>query len=438
MIKSSVNIPLLVHLGFLWLAAAVVLPVVEANQQLGHGSLRRLDVEANGTIMEGTAVPTLAEETIFDETAIDESDVACGYTVCPMGSLCCGNTFCVTDSSLCSITSATPNPTISVPMTGAPTEAPSSSPVTPVVPPNNDLCTTAEGPLTVTPQSLDGSLENRILGTTTGATAQSELRRCGGTISSPSVWYTVVGNGAKLAASTCWPGTDLDTQISVFRAGNTSLSCDDSDTDNLVCIGGNDDAAGATCDIKPFASRMIWKSEVGVTYYILVHGFVSRVGDFELNVEGTNDQCQYALQLQVGDTVRGDTIPAALPFEGVFNNCGGTGLIGGGPALWYHVVGTGSTLQATACPDPNSIRPVRISMFEASCDNSDSCVGGADPDSGCATYEWDSQAGTNYYILVHSQAPYAAGYFDLTISNNNNNIGPDVGVGRGQPDMEWP
>ena len=301
---------------------------------------------------------------------VGESDVACGDSVCSSGEVCCDNNVCAMDITLCA------------------TEAPVPVPVPP-----NDLCVNAEGPLPITGKSLDGSTELRTQGTTIGATTH-QLSRCGGSINGAGVWYYTTGNGATMSASTCSSGTDLDTKVAVFTG-----TC----TGQLTCVDGNDDALGAAaCAVKPLASRVSWQSELGVTYYILVHGFATKVGDFELNIEGRNDQCQYAIALSVGDQIAGDTRGAMFPFDGEIDDCGGTGWIGEAQALWYKVQGTGGRLQATTCTGDLQFRTFKIHVFESSCDNVDSCIGGDSPNNGCATYEWDSSAGTPYYILVHN------------------------------------
>ena len=87
-------------------------------------------------------------------------------------------------------------------------------------------------------------------------------------------------------------------------------------------------------------------------YYILVHAFSTKMGNFEINVEANNDQCHYAIAMGVGDSISGDTRGAALPFGGQINTCDNAGIIGEGPSLWYSVmVETSTRLQATTCED---------------------------------------------------------------------------------------
>lgn len=320
-----------------------------------------------------------------DDGVIDESDAACGDTVCSPDEVCCDDAFCSMDITLC----------------GTPAPAPV---------PSNDLCVNAEGPLPISGRSLDGSIELRSQGTTIGASTH-QLPRCGAPVSGSGAWYYTVGNGAIMSASTCWPGTDLDTRLSIF-----SGTC----TGNLVCVGGNDDAEGAgACAVNRLASRVSWQSELGVTYYILVHGFATKVGDFELNIEGYNDQCQYAIELNTGDRIAGDTRGAMLPFDGDTDDCGGPGMVGEAQALWYKVQGTGGRIQTTTCTGDSQLRTFKIHVFESTCSTLDSCIGGDSPSNGCATYEWNNSAGTTYYVLVHNYTPTSAGSFVLEINDMN-------------------
>ena len=72
------------------------------------------------------------------------------------------------------------------------------------------------------------------------------------------VWYSFVGTGDGVVVTTCNPATNYDTKIRVYTG-----SCG-----ALVCVAGNDDdPCGA------LRSRVSFVSNLGVTYYILVHGF---------------------------------------------------------------------------------------------------------------------------------------------------------------------
>ncbi|HKQ49174.1 MAG TPA: proprotein convertase P-domain-containing protein [Phycisphaerae bacterium] len=94
---------------------------------------------------------------------------------------------------------------------------------------------------------------------------------CGGfSVSAPGNWYTVVGNGNELTASLCNPGTNYDTKLHVYCGTCTQL----------FCVAGDDDF----CGFPPGYSQASWCSAPGTTYYILVSGFGSATGDYQLTV----------------------------------------------------------------------------------------------------------------------------------------------------------
>jgi hypothetical protein len=126
-------------------------------------------------------------------------------------------------------------------------------------PPVNDDCTGAIAIVCNTP----------ISATTAFAAAEVGVATCGATITSPGVWYTVMGNGGLITASLC-TGTGYDSKINVFSG----------DCANLVCVGGNDDFCGAV----GLQSEYSWTGAAGTMYYILVQGYNGAVGNFTLTV----------------------------------------------------------------------------------------------------------------------------------------------------------
>lgn len=133
-------------------------------------------------------------------------------------------------------------------------------------PPPNDTCLTAQ-PVVV---PADVSANNEFATNDTPGT-------CGPATPGHGVWYVVQGTGNTMTASTCNPGTTFDTVIQVF--------CD---CENLVCVGGNDDAAGAPVEcllngVSRF-SRFSWCSAADQLYYIHVGGYSTGFGNFQLTV----------------------------------------------------------------------------------------------------------------------------------------------------------
>jgi hypothetical protein len=124
------------------------------------------------------------------------------------------------------------------------------------------LCDNAIGPITP-------GIGNLWVGSTSdGATIDTEVPSCDSTsnATAPGVWYTVIGNGEAITASTCTE-TDFDSQISVFTG-----SCD-----QLACVDGNNTGCGNQ-------SLFNFQSIQDETYHVLVHGFGDASGNFALRI----------------------------------------------------------------------------------------------------------------------------------------------------------
>lgn len=79
------------------------------------------------------------------------------------------------------------------------------------------------------------------------------------------VWYELTGTGNPITASLC--NSSYDTKIRVYEGSCASLSC----------VVGNDDDCGAQSEVQ-------WTSTLGTSYYILVHGWGSSEGAYELEI----------------------------------------------------------------------------------------------------------------------------------------------------------
>ena len=130
----------------------------------------------------------------------------------------------------------------------------------------NDLCYTA--------QSLYQQLPLSVFGATVDAHPEPELLQvtegCGlaTTPTSRGVWYTLVGTGRSMTAHTCSGYTNFDTQLLVFGGA----SCG-----GLECVAADEDSCGSS-------SSVTFLSQPGVSYWILVQGFGTAAGDFELMI----------------------------------------------------------------------------------------------------------------------------------------------------------
>ncbi len=97
----------------------------------------------------------------------------------------------------------------------------------------------------------------------------------------PDLWYKIMGNGGGITASTCSANTNYDTKLSSFDGTCGALGC---------VIGDDDDSS---CGFSALQTTINWTSVVDTEYYIMVHGYSSGVGDFELTIT-----CDIPVELQ--------------------------------------------------------------------------------------------------------------------------------------------
>ncbi|MEM7246850.1 MAG: hypothetical protein AAF533_15970, partial [Acidobacteriota bacterium] len=292
--------------------------------------------------------------------------------------------------------------------------------------------------------SLDDlGLPLTVAGDTIGAddSDPNENTGCGTPDGAPGRWYTITGTGTVLRLSTC-NAADFDTKLRVH-----ACACDE-----LTCIDGNDNVPGC----GGLTSDLIICSVFGEEYKVLVFGFGTSIGDYELTIEDTgvfcfpepvvdcppppNDDCVDAealvfsggVAVAVGDTTHATDNPpnreSALPPD-----CGsGLNLA---PGVWYSFIGTGNVVNINAC---DATFDTDLSLYCAGggfggggCDDLN-CVARTDGHQGgldCAGYEAEleacTEAGVQYYILVDGFSPSDVGLFSIIVSDSG--LGCDGG-----------
>ena len=168
--------------------------------------------------------------------------------------------------------------------------------------------------------TINGSTSS---GNTSLATPSVLPTDCGTTAgnTSPGVWYSVIGDGTTLTASTCNPGSSYDTRLRVFQGADCSFT---------NCIGQNDDMGSALCPQSGLLSRIVWCSIPGETYYIYVHGFTTTsAGSYEVGVTSDGIDCATPGACCFGDgscieVNPGDCATAGGVFQGTGTDCGTT------------------------------------------------------------------------------------------------------------------
>ncbi|MFO0832761.1 MAG: hypothetical protein U0637_13095 [Phycisphaerales bacterium] len=201
-----------------------------------------------------------------------------------------------------------------------------SADFTPSSPPANDNCTGAEWL----------GCGQSVTGNTSCADDDIALSAiaCGTSISTPGVWYRVVGTGQTMTATTCNGAFTYDTKITVF-AGPCG---------GLTCVSGNDDS----CTTSGLFSTTSWGSVAGEVYHILVHGFAGATGAFTLSVSSAapmvNNACANAIPVGAGGLYAG-TLSCATT-DGAAS-CGSSN---SSSDVWYRFVApTNGALSASLC-----------------------------------------------------------------------------------------
>jgi hypothetical protein len=271
-------------------------------------------------------------------------------------------------------------------------------------PPGNDVCATAFGPLMV-PSST--------IGTTIGATTDSDVESCVAVITSPGVWYTVIGTGNTMRASLCGGSIDVNDESKI------SVYCGDG-CDSLFCVDGVTNSASDGCLSGP--TEVFWCSDPGQEYFILVHGFGGNEFDFDLIIDDDNTPCGNPapcapLPPPANDLCVDAIGPLAIPSSTLGTTFGATvdsdviecdEAIITSPGVWYTVVGNGNTITASICGGSVDVNDeAKISIYCGDCEGELFCAAGVtnfDAD-GCLTspteVSWCSAPGQEYKILVH-------------------------------------
>ncbi len=99
---------------------------------------------------------------------------------------------------------------------------------------------------------------------------------CGTGLNAPNAYYWLEGSGNDVLLSMC--NSDYDTRLSVYCLMNGSCG----DTPEFICVGSNDDSPACVTNSR---SAFRFATEAGGKYYIMVHGYGSNTGNFELTVD---------------------------------------------------------------------------------------------------------------------------------------------------------
>jgi hypothetical protein len=246
---------------------------------------------------------------------------------------------------------------------------------------DNDSCENAVGP--IPPRGVDTFL----LGSTSDGATIDAAPSCSfpWNPTAPGVWYTIVGDGGPITASTC-TGTDFDSQISVFTGG----SCGE-----LTCLTNN--VFG--CGLGSQQSLVDFQSIQDQTYHVLVHGYEEASGNFALQISRefcgsqmlTPDGVARNVILADAAAIANLDLPSDLPTcsSALSENLPSYG-------LWYRIVGTGNSMSVQQDSGPFDLSRSRISVLSGDSCSQLSCVVTDCID----TCDWESEAGQMYFIFI--------------------------------------
>ncbi|WP_412985413.1 T9SS type A sorting domain-containing protein [Pontimicrobium sp. IMCC45349] len=271
------------------------------------------------------------------------------------------------------------------------------APVVNVCPPTNDECVDA-----IALACDDVIVSDTSLATDSGYNASSD------------VWYSYTGTGLEdVTLALC--NSNYDTYIRVFEdcAGTNEI--------------GNDDSCGTR-------SEVTFTSDGVTTYYILVEGYATNAGVFELTVScaanippPANDDCGAATPLTLGVELFGETNAGATQSAGDQPTCDSFGFIAD---VWYSFVAPASgevTIQTTLGTADNA----NVAVYD-DCANLDAnAIGACTDDVGAVNADYTGLTpGATYYVKVWNDgalppptAGRVEGSFDILASDTTLSIG---------------
>jgi hypothetical protein len=193
-------------------------------------------------------------------------------------------------------------------------------PFCPPVPPN-DLCNNA------IPLACGADVTTDIT-TATGTDNPGTCVTLGS--NEPGVWYTVAGTGGNIHITTCNPGTNYDTKITIWE-GTCAV---------LNCVTGNDDQSGGfdpDCDVTGIGinrgSTVDFCSTPGTLYYIYLYGFAGNVGTAQMTITCDPPLAVVCPPADLGTLPCGSPIPPAATTVIEFQTLGGTITGGCAPSI---------------------------------------------------------------------------------------------------------
>jgi hypothetical protein len=235
------------------------------------------------------------------------------------------------------------------------------------------------------------------------------------------VWYSVIGTGNLMVASTCDAGIGMGSIVSHLTLYNSVEGCS-----TLGCVSS---AEEIFCGSNDDQRSIQWFSNLGEIYYILVRS--SNPSDFVISVEDivpdSPATCDEAIAVivdsesyAVGSTAGVDSMNATTNVP-----CSKSSQVGFA-GVYYKVVATGGALTASTCMDGTDFA-TNISVFSGSC-GSPECpddLSLATCDGVRSVASWFSIEGQTYYIYVHGATNEDSGRFALRVRQGGFKVAND-------------
>ena len=99
------------------------------------------------------------------------------------------------------------------------------------------------------------------------------------------LWFSFEGTGNEVTISTCYPGTTIDTYLSVYKGSCATLNC----------VASNDDQSEPDfqdlCEVAFVASEVVMYAAAGQQYFVLAMGVYEEEGAFVVGLECVIDGC---------------------------------------------------------------------------------------------------------------------------------------------------
>lgn len=235
-------------------------------------------------------------------------------------------------------------------------------------------------------------------------------------VSGPMTWFSLVGTGDAYVVSTCSRDLHFDSAISVATG-----SCD-----NLQCIGFADFTQGECTESSYGAATVLFRTDVGIPYYIGVEGINSpSLWNFTLSITTVvnapvNSDCSNSIVIKPGESLVRGTITNATENRHFNTSCAMTA---GLPIVWYSLIGTGDVFEVSTCTSDLNFDS-GISVSAGSCEDLECIVDTTYDPYVCLETEYSSarvsflaEVGVEYFLQVHSTGSTWNGDFDLVVSS---------------------